>query len=147
MGSATSGRPLAGLLRLAAAAAVVVVAGACSPPAEAPSADPPATTPTATTDEPDGPAGEADPAALSGFVCAPDDDGTWAASGTLTNSGADDADYVLTVLVAGPTSTTAQAKRQRVTLAGGESLPVELTSLPAPAEGELSCQAQVVRRA
>ena len=130
---------------VAAAAAAAVVIGGCGPPSESPSATP-TSSPTTEVTEPVGPAGDADTDALAGFSCAPDATGTWVATGTLTNSGADRADFVVTVLVAGPTSTSAQAERQVLSLGPGESTPLELSSLPVPVGGELSCQAQVVRR-
>lgn len=97
--------------------------------------------------DPDVPAGRLDPGALVGFSCRPDESGGWTATGTLTNTGSDAAAYVLTVVVAGPDSTATQAKRQVVALRSGASAPVEITALPMPAEGELTCQVQVVRRA
>ncbi len=139
-------RTVRGAAALATAAAATVALVGCGPPSETPSAAPTTSPPTTAAPGPVGPAGEPVPDALAGFSCGPDDAGTWVATGTLTNSSADRADFVVTVLVAGPTSTSAQAKRQVLTLAGGESKPVELTSLPVPVEGELSCQAQVVRR-
>ena len=139
-------RNVRGGAALATAAAATVLLGGCGPPSEAPSAAPTSTPPTTESPEPVGPAGDAAPDALAGFSCGPDDTGSWVATGTLINSGADRADFIVTVLVAGPTSTSAQAKRQVLSLAGGESTPLELTSLPVPVEGELSCQAQVVQR-
>jgi len=127
------------------AAAVATVAG-CGPPSST-STDSPTTspTPTATVDA-YLPAGELDPDALAGFACGLDASGGWTATGTLVNSGEDPADYVVTVVVAGPDSTATQAKRQVVGLRSGASEPVEISTLPVPVEGELSCQAQVVRR-
>jgi hypothetical protein len=45
-----------------------------------------------------------------------------------------------------PDSTTVAAKRQVVAVPGGASEPVRIGNLPVTADGELSCQAQVVRR-
>lgn len=144
----------AGSTRLRAVGAVmaaVTVAGSllggCGPPSSAPSADPPSTTPTTTAPvDPALQSGDLDTEALSGFACAPDSSGAWTASGTVINDGADDAAYVVTVVVAGPDSTAAQAKRQVIGLRSGDSAALEISTLPLPTAGELSCQAQVVRR-
>ena len=129
------------------AAAVSSVAG-CGPPSSTSATDSATTTsptPTATVD-PYLPAGELEPDALAGFACGPDTSGAWTATGTLVNSGQDPADYVVTVVVSGPDSTATQAKRQVVGLRSGASAEVEISTLPVPTEGELSCQAQVIRR-
>jgi hypothetical protein len=121
---------------------------ACGPPS-GPSASDSLTTPQPPTAsvEPDlPPGGRLDQDALSGFACGPDDAGVWTATGTLTNTGTDDADYVVTVVVAGPDSLTVKAKRQVVGLRSGGSEPLEIDTLPLPSDGELSCQAEVVRR-
>lgn len=119
---------------------------ACGPPGETPAAPSATTTPTASTPLPVGPAGSVASDALAGFGCGPDRSGAWSATGTLTNDGSARAAYVLTVLVAGPTGGDARAKRQVLEVASGETVPVSVEELPVPAEGELSCQAQVVRR-
>jgi hypothetical protein len=134
-----------------AAVALFVVTGlaGCGPPTSTSADDPPTTTAPTTTMpvDPDVEAGgELDPAALGGFVCAPDPTGVWTARGTLTNDRQSAAAYVVTVVVAGPDSTAVQAKRQVLALDSGTSKPVEISTLPVPAEGELTCQAQVVRR-
>jgi hypothetical protein len=120
---------------------------ACGPPSGTSATDSPTTTPppTAVVD-PGLPPGRLDPGALSGFACGPDGSGVWTATGTLTNTGSDPADYVVTVVVAGPDSTAVRAKRQVVGLRSGASEPLAIDTLPLPAEGELSCQAQVLRR-
>ncbi len=128
---------------------IALVAGltSCGPPGSTPTAPAETTTPSTTAPvDPAQPRGDLEPDALAGFDCGPDAAGGWTATGTLTNTGSGRADYVVTVLVAGPTSTAVRAKRQVVSLASGASAPVELTALPAPVEGELSCQAQVLRR-
>jgi len=120
---------------------------ACGPPSSAPSAEPPSTTPTTTAAvDPTLVHGDLDTEALTGFACAPDSTGSWTATGTVTNDSADDAAFVVTVVVAGPDSTATQAKRQVLGLRSGDSAPLEISTLPLPADGELSCQAQVVRR-
>lgn len=139
-------------VRALAAGTLAVVAAtglaACGPPTSTSADDPPTTTAPTTTMpvDPDVQAGQPDPGALGGFVCGPDAAGVWTARGTLTNDGEAAAAYVVTVVVAGPDSTAVQAKRQVVALGSGASEPVEISTLPVPAEGELSCQAQVVRR-
>ena len=120
---------------------------ACGPPSGTSASDSPTTTPPTTPFvDPGLPPGRLDPAALSGFACGPDESGVWTATGTLTNTGADPADYVVTVVVAGPDSTAGRAKRQVVGLRSGASEPLAIDTLPLPTEGELSCQAQVLRR-
>jgi hypothetical protein len=133
---------------LVSIAAATGLAG-CGPPTSTSTGEPPATSAPTTTmpvDPEVEAGGELDPAALGGFVCAPDPTGAWTARGTLTNDGQAPAAYVVTVVVAGPDSSAVQAKRQVLALDSGASKPVEISTLPVPAEGELSCQAQVVRR-
>ena len=148
MGRCPRARRVRALVAVSLAAPVAAVVAACGPPTSTSADDPPATTAPATTMpvDPEVEAGHPDPGALGGFVCGPDATGTWTARGTLTNSGQSAAAYVVTVVVAGPDSTAVQAKRQVVALGSGASEPVEISTLPVPAAGELSCQAQVVRR-
>lgn len=127
------------------AVAAVAAVAACGPPAETPTA-PPATTEPTPGPGSGGPDGAAAADALAGFRCGPDRRGSWTATGALTNDGAARAAYVVTVVVAGPTGGEARAKRQVLELASGDTTDVELTDLPVPTGGELSCQAQVVRR-
>jgi len=105
-------------------------------------------TETATTwSDPSAPAGEPDPRALEGFACG-SAGGVWSATGTLTHRGREPADYVVTVLVSGAEAVTAGARRLRVRgLDPGESVPLRLPRLPAPAASRgLTCQVQVLRR-
>jgi hypothetical protein len=148
MGRGPGARRVRALVTAGVAAPVLAGLSACGPPTGTSADDPPATTAPTTTlpVDPDVGAGQPDPGALGGFVCGPDATGVWTARGTLTNSGQSAAAYVVTVVVAGPDSTAVQAKRQVVALDSGASEPMEITTLPVPAEGELSCQAQVVRR-
>ena len=148
MGRGPGARRVRTLVAAGLAAPVVAGLSACGPPTSTSADDPPAT-PAPTTPlpvDPDVGAGQPDPGALGGFVCGPDATGVWTARGTLTNSGQSAAAYVVTVVVAGPDSTAVQAKRQVLALDSGASEPMEISTLPVPAEGELSCQAQVVRR-
>ena len=156
MGSVTGGRPVRPVRRVRRVAAAcltapaVAVLVACGPPTST-SASEPATSSAPTESGPDdaGPAGPdagSDIEALDGFVCGPRADGSWSAKGTLTNTEQKDAWYVLTVVVAGPDSTKVAAKRQVVAVPGGSSAPFRFADLPVTADGELSCQAQVVRR-
>lgn len=147
MGWGSGARRVRALVAVALAVPAAALS-ACGPPSSTSADDPPTTT-AATTPmpvDPDVGAGQPDPGALGGFVCGPDATGVWTARGILTNDGAAAAAYVVTVVVAGPDSTAVQAKRQVVALGSGASEPVEISTLPVPAEGELSCQAQVVRR-
>jgi hypothetical protein len=147
MGRGPGARHVRALVAAGLAVPVMAALSACGPPASTSADDPPATTaPTTVPVDPDIGAGQPDPGALGGFVCGPDATGVWTARGTLTNSGQSAAAYVVTVVVAGPDSTAVQAKRQVVALDSGASEPMEISTLPVPAEGELSCQAQVVRR-
>ena len=159
MGSVTGGRPLRRVRRVRRVTAACLTAPAvallvaCGPPTST-SASEPATSSAPTESGPDdaGPAGPdagSDIEALDGFVCGPRADGSWSAKGTLTNTEQKDAWYVLTIVVTGPDSTdstTVAAKRQVVAVPGGASEPIRFGNLPVTAEGELSCQAQVVRR-
>ena len=135
-------------------APAVAVLVACGPPTST-SASEPATSTASTESGPrddgpaDGPADGSDIEALDGFACGPRADGSWSAKGTLTNTEQKDAWYVLTIVVTGPDSTdstTVAAKRQVVAVPGGSSEPFRFANLPVTADGELSCQAQVVRR-
>ena len=157
MGSVTGGRPVRRVRRVRRVSAAcltapaVAVLVACGPPTST-SASEPATSSTPTESGPGddgpaaGPADGSDIEALDGFACGPRADGSWSAKGTLTNTDQKDASYVLTVVVAGPDSTTVAAKRQVVAVPGGSSEPFRFANLPVTADGELSCQAQVVRR-
>jgi len=101
-----------------------------------------------TWSDPSGPAGTIDPDALSGFACGADRSGTWSATGTLTNRGRTRDGFVVTVLVAGDDTATAQGKRERISgLGAGEFVELRLARLPAPAPSDdLTCQVQVLRR-
>jgi len=140
-----------GRLRLVAAGCLAVPAAglltACGPPSSTSASEPPTTAPSTSSSPADaGQSGGKGAEALAAFACAPGPDGGWTATGTLTNDGQNDASFVVTFVVAGPDSTAAQAKRQVVTVPSGESEPIQMDGLPAPPEGELSCQAQVVRQ-
>ena len=91
------------------------------------------------------PAGStADPDAMSDFRCVAGADGRWSAAGTLTNTTAARASFLVTVAVAAPDDAVAGARQQRVDgLAAGDSVAVRLSRLPAPAEAD--CQLQVLR--
>ncbi|MDF2968978.1 MAG: hypothetical protein K0Q93_2756 [Nocardioidaceae bacterium] len=132
----------------AAAGAVLV---ACGPPTSTSASEPVATSEPTESESAGaglaaGPDDGSDIDALDGFACGLRADGSWPAKGTLTNTGKKDASYVLTVVVAGPESTTVQAKQRVVAVPGGASEPVRVGDLPVSADGELSCQAQVVRQ-
>lgn len=105
------------------------------------------TTPAPTTAAPTGPAGTPEAAALSGFHCQPDSDGSWSAIGTVTNHSDERADYVVTVVVAAAEDLSARGEQLPIRdLGSGDSYDLRLRRLPAPAAGGLTCQAQVLRR-
>jgi hypothetical protein len=101
---------------------------------------------TATTATPPPLDGEDASGDLSDFVCEPDDDGTWDASGVLTPSAARPGDYSVTVVVTGPDEGSAPGRRRvLVGLEPGVAAEFEVPDVPASGAGDLTCQVQVVR--
>lgn len=83
---------------------------------------------------------------LSGFVCQPDEAGTWDASGVLTSSAAVPETYVVTVLVTGPDETEAPGRRKVLrALQPGVATPFEVPDVRPVGAGDLTCQVRVVR--
>lgn len=83
---------------------------------------------------------------LSDFVCGPDEDGEWSASGVITNSTGRSADYRVTVVVADGGGVSQPGKRRVLTaLAPGAPEPFEVKDLPASGATDSTCQVEVLR--
>jgi hypothetical protein len=83
---------------------------------------------------------------LSEFVCEPDADGEWSASGVITNSGGEAADYRVTVVVTDGPGASVPGKRRTLTELDPESPePFDIERLPAAGETDATCQVEVLR--
>jgi len=83
---------------------------------------------------------------VTGFVCEPDDAGSWDASGVLTSTAPTPEDYAVTVLVTGPDETSAPGRR--IVLEGlkpGVATTFEVPDVRPVGVGDLTCQVRVVR--
>lgn len=83
---------------------------------------------------------------LSEFVCEPDADGEWSASGVVTNSSGQQADYRVTVVVADGPGASVPGKRRTLTELDPESPePFDIKRLPADGSTDATCQVEVLR--
>ncbi|HKE70102.1 MAG TPA: hypothetical protein VKB55_12650 [Nocardioidaceae bacterium] len=83
---------------------------------------------------------------LSEFVCQPDADGRWNASGVITNSSGQAADYRVTVVVADGPGDSLEGKRRTLTaLAPDTPEQFDIKRLPADGASDSACQVQVLR--
>jgi len=83
---------------------------------------------------------------LSEFVCQPDADGRWNASGVITNSSGQAADYRVTVVVADGPGDSLEGKRRTLTeLAPDTPEQFDIKRLPADGASDSACQIQVLR--
>jgi len=83
---------------------------------------------------------------LSGFSCAPNDDGRWRASGVITNGTDRRASYAVTVLVAGAETAEGRAKeRTLVGLRTGEPTKFTILDVPVASGSDPTCTVRVVR--
>lgn len=86
------------------------------------------------------------PDSLTDFQCAPDDNGRWSVSGTLTNEEDGDADFRVTVVVAPPGTPSATAREITVPdVRSGKSADFTSKRLPATSGEDPVCSVQVVR--
>ncbi|MDN5853589.1 MAG: hypothetical protein L0K86_12240, partial [Actinomycetia bacterium] len=86
------------------------------------------------------------PDSLTEFQCAPDDDGLWSASGTLTNNDKAAADFRVTVV--GAPGGAPSATGRRITVAdvpSGKSRGFSSMRLPATEGDDPVCSVQVAR--
>jgi hypothetical protein len=85
---------------------------------------------------------------LSDFVCAADDDGDgdWNASGVITNSTGQPADYRITVVVAGGPGVSLPGKsRTLIDLAPGVEEPFDVKRLAPTGDTDPTCNVEVLR--
>jgi hypothetical protein len=83
---------------------------------------------------------------LSDFVCEPDEDGEWSASGVITNPSARSADYRVTVVVAEGPGVSIPGKRRVLTdVAPGAPEPFDIKALPAAGATDSTCQVEVLQ--
>jgi hypothetical protein len=83
---------------------------------------------------------------LSEFVCQPDADGRWNASGVITNSSGQAADYRVTVVVADGLGASLEGKRRTLTgLDPDTPEQFDIKRLPADGTSDSACQVQVLR--
>jgi hypothetical protein len=83
---------------------------------------------------------------LSDFVCAADDDGDWNASGVVTNSTGQPADYRVTVVVAdGPGVALPGKSRTLTDLDPGGSEPFDVKRLAPSGDADPTCHVEVLR--
>lgn len=83
---------------------------------------------------------------LSEFVCEPDADGQWNASGVITNSTGQAADYRVTIVVSEGPSASLEGKRRTMTeLAPDTPESFDIKRLPPAAGSDSACQVQVLR--
>jgi hypothetical protein len=127
---------------------VALAIGACGGGGSGDAEDPPATpSQSAPTSERTPASSTVDAAAdLSDFVCGPDEDGEWSASGVITNSTGRSADYRVTVVVTDGSGGSLPGKRRVLTaLAPGAPEPFEVKNLPASGATDSTCQVEVLR--
>ena len=83
---------------------------------------------------------------LSEFSCEADADGEWGASGVITNSTGEEADYRVTVVVADGPGDSVPGKRRTLTdLDPGTPEPFDIKRLPADGTSDATCQVEVLR--
>lgn len=87
--------------------------------------------------------GVAAPGSLTDFDCAADD-GTWSASGTLTNTESGPADFRVTIVIAAPNTSRSKAREITVTdVPSGESTDLKANKLPSTSAAGAACSVQV----
>jgi hypothetical protein len=138
---------------------VALAVAACGGGSDDPDASPASASDTPTESQPSagrsggsGDAGESGDAVvdaasdLSDFTCAADDDGEWNASGVITNSTAQPADYRVTVVVAdGPGASLPGKSRTLTDLAPGVAEPFDVKRLAPSGEVDPLCNVEVLR--
>jgi hypothetical protein len=134
--------------RVAVLLSVAVLATGCSrddDDAEPPTpSDPTETADTGTTTAP--PDEQDASEDVTGFVCEPNDAGSWDASGVLTSSAPTPEDYAVTVLVTGPDETSAPGRRIVLrALEPGVATSFEVPDVRPVGAGDLTCQVRVLR--
>ena len=83
---------------------------------------------------------------LSEFVCEPDAAGQWNASGVITNSSGQAADYRITVVVSEGPGASLEGKRRTMTeLAPDTPESFDIKRLPGASGSDTACQVQVLR--
>jgi hypothetical protein len=83
---------------------------------------------------------------LTDFACAADDDGGWNASGVITNSTGQPADYRVTVVVADGAGASLPGKSRTLTdLAPGVAEPFDVNRLAASGDTDPACNVEVLR--
>jgi hypothetical protein len=83
---------------------------------------------------------------LSDFVCAADDDGDWNASGVITNSSEQPADYRVTVVVAdGPGASLPGKSRTLTELDPGVEEPFDVKRVAPTGDTDPTCSVEVLR--
>ncbi|UYM07054.1 hypothetical protein [Solicola gregarius] len=134
---------------LAAAAMLAAALTACTSSA-GDEPDDPASTPSGSpkSESESGPprvaGGVASPGSLTAFDCAADDAGAWSATGTLTNTESDPADFRVTIVVAPPDAASGRAREITVTdVPSGESTEFRAKKLPDTAGDDVACSVQV----
>jgi hypothetical protein len=129
---------------------IAVGAVACGGGGDDPAAAPDTSSPSAAASTPDAESAagsKVDAAAdLSEFVCEPDDDGEWNASGVITNSSGEAADYRVTVVVSdGPGASLAGKRRTLPQLSPEAPEPFDIKRLPSVDDTDATCQVEVLR--
>lgn len=82
---------------------------------------------------------------LTGFSCAPGQDGAWAASGVLTNGTDRVASYAVTVVVAGAEAAAARGKQRTLPVPPDEPTRFQIRDIPVSPGTDLTCSVRVVR--
>ena len=82
---------------------------------------------------------------LTGFDCQADAEGTWSASGTLTNAETSPVTYVVAVSVAGKNSHVVASTTKQVAVDGGKTAGLSLAEFGAGQGKGLNCTAHVTR--
>lgn len=83
---------------------------------------------------------------LSEFVCEPDGDGEWDASGVITNSSDQTADYRVTVVVSDGSGASLTGKRRTLPELTPEAPePFDIKRLPSVDDTDATCQVEVIR--
>jgi hypothetical protein len=131
---------------IVAAMALAACGGGSEEPAASPTSDPPPVSePSASPDRSDDQVVDAG-SDLSDFVCAADDDGDWNASGVITNSTEQPADYRVTVVVAdGPGASLPGKTRTLTDLDPGVEEPFDVKRLAPTGDTDPTCNVEVLR--
>jgi hypothetical protein len=131
---------------IVAAMALAACGGGSEEPAASPTSDsPPVSEPSASPDRSDDQVVDAG-SDLSDFVCAADGDGDWNASGVITNSTEQPADYRVTVVVAdGPGASLPGKTRTLTDLDPGVEEPFDVKRLAPTGDTDPTCNVEVLR--